>query len=264
MRPPKLIPDEQERLQAVEKLFSETAAEYSSFFLPKRTGVSFGFRQRLANSLELCAGMSGSLLDCAVGPGEVAAAILDKGQFGRAVLLDLSPRVLGFAQCRIDQVLGGHRLAAIEFVCADIFRFAAENSRERFQLILCLGLIAHTGRLPELLAALRGLLAAGGVILLQTTLLDHLGVRVVRALTKNRYFRRHGYEISYYRQADILHAALSSGLTVAASRRYAARVPFGDGVWPWANYWCEMVLRPWARSHGAEALFLLGPRGAVV
>ena len=68
-----------------------------------------------------------------------------------------------------------------EFVQSDVFDFKPSDAR--FDLILCLGLIAHTGRLDILLPHLKSMVTPRGRIILQTTLTDHLGTRIVRALT---------------------------------------------------------------------------------
>jgi ubiquinone/menaquinone biosynthesis C-methylase UbiE len=242
---------------AVRTLFTEASASYSGLFLAKRSGSNFEFRQRLAIAAELSAAASGSLLDCGVGPGEIAAAVLRTGRFGRAVCLDISQPMLELARRAIEPTVATHMVTELEFVRKDIFEFTAENSNRRFNLILCLGLIAHTGRLSELLGGLRRMLVADGAILLQTTLLDHPGVRIVSALTKERYYRRHGYRISYFRQRDILAVASHSGLAVVACRRFGVGFPFGDRIWAWGNYCLEKALQRFATSHGAEAIYVL-------
>ena len=78
--------------------------------------------------------------------------------------------------------------AEIEFVQSDVFNFKPSDSR--FDLILCLGLIAHTGGLDILLPHLKSMLTPGGRIILQTTLTDHVGTRIVRALTSRRELAR--------------------------------------------------------------------------
>jgi ubiquinone/menaquinone biosynthesis C-methylase UbiE len=242
---------------AVHTFFTEATANYSGLFLAKRSGSNFEFRQRLEIAAELSAAASGSLLDCGVGPGEITAAVLRTGRFRRAVCLDISQPMLELARRAIKPTLAKHMVTELELVRKDVFEFTAENADRRFNLILCLGLIAHTSRLSELLGSLRRMLAADGAILLQTTLLDHSGVLIVSALTKERYFRRHGYRISYFRQRDILDAASHSGLAVVGCRRFRVGFPFGDSIWACGNYWLEKALQRFATSHGAEAIYVL-------
>lgn len=142
-----------------------------------------------------------------------------------------------------------------------MFRFARENPHRKHDLIVCLGLIAHTGRLPELLRLLRGLLAKDGVILLQSTLLDHPGTRMERFFSHERYFRKHGYRINYFRHQDIEAAAASAGLIIAACQRYSLGLPFGDRLWGWGNYQLERIFQRWAAPRGSEAVYILKADG---
>jgi cyclopropane fatty-acyl-phospholipid synthase-like methyltransferase len=136
-----------------------------------------------------------------------------------------------------------------------VFNFKPSDSR--FDLILCLGLIAHTGRLDILLPHLRSMLAPGGRIILQTTLTDHLGARIVRAFTSRSELAQRGYRISWFSQRDISDACDRAGLRILETRRHTIGVPFGDRLWSWANCQIESRLEKWARRHGADAIYLL-------
>ena len=249
--------DTNQAKEAVQQFFTGTATDYSKLFLPRRSGSNFGFRERLALATQMTAGISGRLLDCACGSGEITMAILGSGRFTRATVVDLSPRMLELAQQRMAIDLKEAGIEKVEFKSSDIFEFAAQPQTERFDLILCLGLIAHTGRLGNLLAGLKTLLTPNGKILLQSSLLDHAGTKIVRALTSERYYRRRGYRISYFHHQDILQAARGAGLEAVTVRRFTFGFPFGDRFCAGINYLLEQKMRWWAKSHGAEALYLL-------
>ncbi len=104
---------------------------------------------------------------------------------------------------------------------------------------------------------LRRLLAKDGVILLQSSLLDHLGTRMERFFSQERYFQKHGYRINYFRQRDIEAAVAGAGLKIAASRRYALGIPFGDKLWRWGNFQFERIFQRWADAHGSEVVYTL-------
>ena len=97
----------------------------------------------------------------------------------------------------------------------DVFAYELPADAPKYQLIVCLGLIAHTGRIEELLAHLKTMLANDGAILLQSSLDDHLGNRLVKALTARKYAERFGYSVRYFRHRDIVRAAEATGLQVA-------------------------------------------------
>jgi len=243
--------------EAVQQLFTATALDYSKFFLSSRSGSNFSFRERLTLATQMTAGISGRLLECACGTGEITAEILGSGRFTSATVVDLSPRMLELAQQRIAVELKKPGICNLEFKSSDIFEFAAQPHAEQYDLILCLGLIAHTGRLDDLLAGLKRLLSPQGSILLQSSLLDHIGTKVVRALTHERYYRKHGYRISYFHHQDILRVAQSTGLKAVEMRRFTFGFPFGDRIWATMNYRLEQRMQNWTKLHGSEAIYLL-------
>ena len=205
----------------------------------------------------MTADVSGRLLDCACGTGEITAAILGSGRFIGATVLDLSPRMLELARQHILTDPKASRIDRLEFKASDIFEFTTQPHGERYDLILCLGLIAHTGRLDKLLAGFRTLLNPKGSVLLQSSLLDHAGTKIVRAFTNGRYRRRYGYPLSYFHHRDISKAARDAGFAPRVIRRFAFGLPFGDRLWARMNYLLERRMQNWAKSHGAEAMYLL-------
>ncbi len=244
-------------VDAVRNLFTETSQEYASLFVSKKSGKNFNFRKRLSLATEAAMKTSGQAFDCATGSGEIITSIVSTGKFEGVTLVDLSQKMLDLTARQINDTGAGKKAAKIELVCEDIFQFTRANSHRKYDLIVCLGLIAHTGRLPELMLLLRGLLARGGVILLQSSLTDHPGTRVERFFSKERYFRKHGYRISYFSHQDIETAVAGAGLKIAASNRFAVGMPFGDRLWSWGNYHIERIFQRWANVHGSEALYVL-------
>jgi ubiquinone/menaquinone biosynthesis C-methylase UbiE len=217
------------------------------------SGANFNFQQRLTLACELGGASSGRLLDCAAGTGEITCALLKLGRFNHATVFDVSPVMLQSAK---DLLTSQIKNAELEFVQSDVFNFKQSDSR--FDLILCLGLIAHTGRLDILLPHLKSMLTPGGRIILQATLTDHLGTRIVRALTSGSELARRGYRISWFSQRNISDACDRAGLRILETRRHSLGVPFGDRLWSWANFQLETRLEKWASRHGADAIYLVG------
>jgi len=218
------------------------------------SGASLYFRTRLLLACELAEASSGRLLDCAAGTGQITCALLKSRRFNHATVVDISPAMLRSAKGLLRSEIAN---AELEFVQSDVFNF--KPSENGFELILCLGLIAHTGRLDILLPHLKSMLTPGGRIILQTTLLDHLGTRVVRALTSRRELARRGYSISWFSQRDVTDAFHDAGLRVLDVRRHSLGIPFGDRLWSWANFQLEQRLQRWTSRHGADAIYLLTP-----
>jgi ubiquinone/menaquinone biosynthesis C-methylase UbiE len=165
--------------------FDKLPETHKRQFEERASGANFNFQQRLTLACELGGGSSGRLLDCAAGTGEITCALLKSGKFSHAPVVDVSPAMLQSAK---DLLTSQIKNVELEFVQSDVFNFKPSDSR--FDLILCLGLIAHTGRLDILLPHLRSMLTPGGRIILPATLTDHLGTRIVQALTSRSELAR--------------------------------------------------------------------------
>jgi ubiquinone/menaquinone biosynthesis C-methylase UbiE len=222
-------------------------------FVQSASGASFYFQKRLTLACELAGASAGRLLDCASGTGEITCALLKSGRFSHATVVDISPAMLQSAKQLLSSQI---TKTEFEFVHSDVFNFKPSDSG--FDLILCLGLIAHVGRLETLLSHLKSMLTPGGRIILQTTLTDHPGSRIVRALTTRRELAQRGYRISWYSEREIADACHNVGLQIIEMRRHSLGIPFGDRFWPWANFRLETGLQKWASRHGADAIYLLG------
>ncbi|PYL42791.1 MAG: hypothetical protein DMF42_06015 [Verrucomicrobia bacterium] len=225
-------------------------------FEQKASGASFNFRKRLTLTCELAGASAGRLLDCGAGTGEITCALLKSGRFSHATIVDISSAMLQSAKELLSSQITNTEL---EFVHSDVFNFKPPDSR--FDLVLCLGLIAHIGRLDVLLPHLKSMLTPGGRIILQTTLTDHLGTRIVRAITARRELAQRGYCISWFSQQDIADACHAAGLRIVEIRRHSLGIPFGDRLWPWANFQLETRLQNWASRQGADAIYVLARSG---
>jgi len=232
--------------------FDKHAETHKRQFVGSGSGASFYFQTRLKLACELAGASTGRLLDCAAGSGEITCALLESGRFPHATIVDISPAMLQSARELLSSQVTNVEL---EFVHSDIFNFKPSDSG--FDLILCLGLIAHVGRLDVLLPHLKSMLMPSGRIILQTTLTDHAGTRIVRAFTTHRELVQRGYRISWFSQREMADACHAAGLRIVEMRRHSLGVPFGDRFWPWANFQLETRLQKWASRHGADAIYLL-------
>ncbi len=233
--------------------FDKHAETHKRQFVGSGSGASFYFQTRLKLACELAGASTGRLLDCAAGSGEITCALLESGRFPHATIVDISPAMLQSARELLSSQVTNVEL---EFVHSDIFNFKPSDSG--FDLILCLGLIAHVGRLDVLLPHLKSMLMPSGRIILQTTLTDHAGTRIVRALTTPRELAKRGYRISWFSQRDIADACHAAGLRIVDMRRHSLGIPFGDRFSRSANLQLEKRFQKWASRHGADAIYLLG------
>jgi ubiquinone/menaquinone biosynthesis C-methylase UbiE len=240
-------------MNTVKAHFDGLSATYSRNFSRVRSGKSYEFGKRAALVATLVQDASGRLLDCACGTGEVTAIALKAGSFSHATINDISGAMLRAAK---EQLKTGAFDGSLEYRQMDI-RDYNPGVDERFDVILCLGLIAHVGNLGQLLGRLKAMLSRNGRIVLQTSVADHLGVRIVRHLTARRYSRRNGYALSYYSLRDIEMSCQDAGLAVQKTARYCFGLPFGDAVWARGNYWLETITQKLSARYGAEAICVL-------
>jgi ubiquinone/menaquinone biosynthesis C-methylase UbiE len=232
--------------------FDKLSENHKGQFGDRESGASFYFRTRLRLTCELASGSGGRLLDCAAGTGDITCALLESGRFNHATVVDVSPAMLQSAKELLTSQI---KNAEVEFVQSDLFNFKPSDAH--FDLILCLGLIAHTGRLDILLPHLKSMLTAGGRIILQTTLVDHFGTRIIRALSSRGELAQRGYRISWFSERDIKDACSNAGLQILQKRQHSLGIPFGDRIWPSVNFQLEKRLHQWSSRHGADALYLL-------
>ena len=89
----------------------------------------------------------------------------------------------------------------------DAFELLPRAGADRFDLILCFGVIAHTGRLTELLTKSFSCLRPGGALILQSSVTEHPGAWIM-ALVARSPCRRTRYKVSAYTKNEILAAAI--------------------------------------------------------
>lgn len=241
--------------QAIKTHFDHFSSAYRKSFLDKKSGKNYEFRTRLKLIEGLVAGTAGNLLDCACGTGEITLAALKSGRFDSAVVADISNEMLVFAK---QHIMAASLSVDIQYKQIDIFEYKPDDG-QHFDIIMCLGLIAHSGHLTELLSHLRLMLAPGGRILLQSSLADHLGVQFIRLLTNKRYSRRQNYNLSYFKISDIEQSTHDSGMRISEMKHYCLGFPFGDRLFPLGNYWLEVAAQRFSAKLGSEAIFVLCP-----
>lgn len=239
----------------VQTFWERQAVSYTGNYADRARGANHNFRTRLALAVTLAKGHGGVLLDCATGSGEITEAVLAAGDFSGADIVDIAQPMLEASQRRLASL---RDRVPIRWTRADVFSFLENQPREpRYGLVLCLGLIAHTGRLETLLRLCAERLAPGGAILLQTSLLDHPGFRFLAWFSARRHARKKGYGMHFFSQADMVQAVKAAGLTIEASRRFAVGIPYGDRLCPALNYLVERAGEGWAARHGMDAIYLL-------
>lgn len=239
----------------VQKFFDKNSAIYPSHFdLKSKSGTTFNFNKRLEIIIKISSNFSGKLLDCAVGDGKIAASVIQNQNFSEATLVDISANMLELSKynCQMSD-----STVNINYINSDIFEFL-RNSKEQYNLIICSGLIAHISNPIELLKLLQTVLCTDGGIILQTTLLDSLVTKIVKAITEEKYFKDNGYQINYYTTRDIENICESSSLEIGSCERFSIGLQFLDRfIFPKLNYFMESQLGIFSKYIGSESIYLL-------
>lgn len=197
---------------------------YRHYFDPaSRSGRARVFQTRLMLVSELLVGERGPLLDVACGTGEITEAALRAIGAQEALVSDLSEGMLEACRRRLTRAKLASRIA---YERKDVFDLLDTLPQGRFATVLCSGLLAHVGRLRELMQGLARVCRPEGVVLLQSSLLDHIGIRATRFVAEcwpARFPKQF-----YYWRSDILREASANDLQLEIERRYGLCLPFGD------------------------------------
>ena len=233
--------------------FDALSPSYRENFVLKKSGKNYEFRTRLNLVKNILDETHGFLYDCACGTGEITASVLEHGNFNKAVVSDISNEMLISAKNLIS------KSDNIIFKKIDVFKYEPPTDI-KFDVILCLGLIAHTGKLEDLIIHLKSMLSPNGIILLQSSLAEHWGVKFVRFVGEKSYRRKHGYDINYYTTSDIERVVESSRLKIIKLKKYCFYFPYGDKLFGIGNYWLEKYFEKFSSRKGSEGIFVLQSR----
>jgi ubiquinone/menaquinone biosynthesis C-methylase UbiE len=239
--------------------FERQAGRYGAFYDHRtRTGSACLFQLRAAIAGELSrGGPNGPMLDLATGTGEITRRIASEAGATELDLNDFSPAMS--QQCRAVFAPDAARFS-IRWSCRDAFALLADAPSEHYGMILCLGLIAHTGRLDELLALCARVLRPSGALLLQSSLEDHPGVRLVGAYASSP-LRRTRHKHARFRLGELRRAAMNAGFEIVAERRFGVCVPFGDRLLGRLNHLIESRYAERMTWWGGEVVLKLRRRG---
>jgi SAM-dependent methyltransferase len=171
-------------------------------------------------------------------------------QFECATINDFSPSMMRYCRDAIGDIMPPDK---IRWCTENVFNLVDHLGSNKFDVVLCLGLIAHTGRLPALLRDIVSLLKIGGTVLLQSSLSDNVGVRFVRLIERTP-LRRFNYELESFSLDKILSEANSVGLRVVDVRRFGVCFPFGNRLLGPLNYWIEKNFALRCQRWGGEVL----------
>ena len=196
----------------------------------------------------------GSILDIGCGNGAISIPLL--AQADSLTLLDSSSSMLAIATSHIPREYEGN----VEVVHADFLH--TDFPRNSFDLILCLGVIAHVDSPCSLVAKMAELLKPHGSIVVQNSDADH----PIDYL--NRTLRRHKYALNQVSDRDLVSMFRHHDLTKTAIYRYnlpppgVARVLTTDRIRALTRVLYGTPARNYGGWLGSECVYQFGQSSA--
>ena len=232
--------------------FDQQAETYSDFYDPAtQSGAAVLFRMRAAIASDMILKENASpLLDLATGTGEITLQVATAAGVDEVTLNDFSEPMLRRCKQTFEPLRGR---AAITLCNRDAFQLLSDLPANKFRAILCLGLIAHTGRLVEILQNCHRLLLPGGVVILQSSLNDHPGV-LLTSLYAGSPVRRTSHLHHPFRLSEIQSAVARTGFDVVEARRFGVCLPFGDKLLGRLNFLTERRYAAQMHRFGGEVV----------
>lgn len=189
-----------------------------------------------------------------IGCGDARCSLQFIGPDLHITLVDIAPAMLEIAAARIPEAYTAN--ASLVEASLESFEPAAA-----FDLVLCLGVLAHVPDVREAVAKLASLVRPGGGLLLQLT--DHQEPLSVANdafhKLKRLVMSDPGYAIQKPRVGDVVEWAEAAGLRMSATRQYwvlpplAGRLPVQVGL----DLLTRLYDSPSASRFGTEKLLLL-------
>lgn len=201
-----------------DSLLNKTAQVRVAFERPQkylsRRGYDIRIRQETVQ--DLVKGKSFQrILDIGCGDGSISLPLLH--DHNRLTLLDMSSSMLTLARSKVPVELTQNvELINDEFMAAPLDRAA-------YDLVLCLGVLAHVNSPEDIISKISSILVPGGFVILEFTDSYHVWGKVDLALQSLwTRIRPRTYELNCISKAYVLNICRRQGLEAFAVFRYAA------------------------------------------
>jgi ubiquinone/menaquinone biosynthesis C-methylase UbiE len=231
------------RTDEVRRFFNET-----ELYLKNRYGIRVrsDIVRRLVGDLK-----DSSVLDVGCGDGSLSLQLLLNGN--RLTLVDVSEGMLSEAERRTPP----NYKQRVKFINSDFLRL---DEADAFDVVICVGVLAHVESVEAALGKIASLLRPGGRCVLQTT--DNS--KLVAKINKFCHSRLapssvYGYSVNRVTVNKVKKQAALNNLRVVKEVRYSLLLP-GMGRLPekWLYKYERVTLGySWLSRHGTEAILLL-------
>jgi ubiquinone/menaquinone biosynthesis C-methylase UbiE len=155
----------------------------------------------------------GRVLDIGCGNGAISLPLLPRA--GHLTLLDLSPKMLDLAR----QQVPADRLEDVKLIEGNFLE--ADLEPQSFDLVLCIGVLAHVDSVPDVIAKVARLAKPGGMVILEFTDSFHFwGLQVVLYGKLLKLWRTERYALNRLKQQQIEDICRQNGLSISSVYRY--------------------------------------------
>jgi len=193
---------------------------------------------------------SSAILDLGCGDGRVSLQYLSYSN--KLTLVDLSEKMLERARVNTSGALKRN----VEYVNQDFLDLAWKDS---FDVVLCIGVLAHVVSVENAVAQVATFLRSGGRCIMQVTDSERLIAKIEGFYhSKQSRAQSYGYSLNSPTLLKIVSLARSKGLKLRDERRYSLLLP-GMGKLPnrWLyEYQLKTLNNRFLSRYGSEVLLL--------
>jgi 2-polyprenyl-3-methyl-5-hydroxy-6-metoxy-1,4-benzoquinol methylase len=162
-----------------------------------------------------------NILDVGCGNGAISLPLLRPEN--RLTLVDVSSRMISIARSNVPD----HLCANVRLINADLM--AAALQPQSYDLILCLGVLAHVDSPDALIARVAGLMRPGGTLILEfTDSLHPAGHMVVLYNEALRLKRPAPYRLNLLSRRVVFRLLNKHGLKPVSTYRYGLWIPLAN------------------------------------
>jgi ubiquinone/menaquinone biosynthesis C-methylase UbiE len=155
----------------------------------------------------------GRVLDIGCGNGAISLPLLPR--VNHLTLLDLSPKMLELARQRVP----ADRLEDVELIEGNFLE--ADLEPQSFDLILCIGVLAHVDSVSAVIAKVARLAKPGACVLLEFTDSFHFwGLQVVLYRKLLKLWRPEPYALNRLKKQHVMEICQQNGLGILSLYRY--------------------------------------------
>jgi ubiquinone/menaquinone biosynthesis C-methylase UbiE len=181
-------------------------------------------------------------LDIGCGDGTISLPLLDR--IDALTLLDISTNMLSVAEANIPR----ESRQKVDLINADLLR--AKLQPQTFDLVLCIGILAHVDSPRDVIAEVARLARPGAKIILEFTDSYHFwSVPVILYQNLLKLRRPTPYALNRLKRRSVLQLCRDNGLEILSQYRYG-HPPMGTGVFASQDAMYDMTRNLFGPTHG--------------